>query len=66
MPYLFVSDGAEAEEFDSNYFWYDVDDPASLQQALEESRRHTRRRPDEPALPLRALVLRGLYGDRPA
>ena len=42
MPYLFVSDGApEADEYSSNYFWFEADDPASLQRALDEAHGRT-------------------------
>ena len=37
MPYVFISDGApEAEEYASNYVWYDPDCADSLQHAIDE------------------------------
>lgn len=42
MPYLFVTDNApEAEDYASNYIWYDANDPESVREALAEV---TRRR----------------------
>ena len=43
MPFLFVSDdGPEAEEYASNYVWYDADDPLSVRRALDEVSRRRR------------------------
>jgi len=40
MPWLFITDGGpEAEEYASSSVWYDPRDPASVQRALDETRR---------------------------
>ncbi len=57
MPFLFVPDGGpEAEEYSSNYVWYDADDAHSVRRALDEVSR--RRRSDEPAPPPRSGRIR--------
>jgi len=40
MPHIFVDDGApEAEDYASNYIWFDSDDRGSYVRALAEARR---------------------------
>ncbi len=42
MPFLFVSDGApEAEDYDSNYIWYEAQDAESLRRAVESAKRRS-------------------------
>jgi hypothetical protein len=40
LAYIFVSDGGpEADDYDSSRIWFDENDPASYQRALEQARR---------------------------